>query len=174
MAFSTLSIRQYVANLSGRRLGAFKRAAAIHGFSVDQYVSRLESGDKWCIDCKTWKSRSEFCSDTSRWDGLSCKCRQCSSRRGKEYHACVPLERLGASGPQRSEPRDNDKDHARHLVNLDVRRGSRPNPNELFCAMCGHKGGDKRHEYHHHMGYGKLHVYDVVALCSSCHHEAEK
>ncbi len=51
----------------------------------------------------------------------------------------------------------------------ETRTNKRPNPNDLFCAKCGHKGSDKRHEYHHHMGYGTEHVYDVVVLCSSCH-----
>lgn len=169
MAVSTLSFRSYISRLGGRQLGAFKTAAAKLGMSFDDYVSRIERGDKNCIDCRCWKNRSEFYPDASRWDGTSAKCKSCSSGRGRASHTPVDASALAKKGLLRELPRDGDKVHARHLVNLDVASGRRPNPNDLFCAQCGHKGDDRRHEYHHHMGYAAEHAYDVVALCSRCH-----
>lgn len=166
---SHLSIREYVAGLSGRRLGAFKTAAAKCGLTLDQYLRRIERGEKRCTDCEQWKSRDEFAVDRSRWDGLATKCAPCASERGKAGHECVPLEDLSVSGPPRLPISDGDKVRARQLVNMEVKRGRRPNPNSLFCALCGHLGDDRRHEYHHHMGYAAEHVFDVIALCSLCH-----
>lgn len=171
VAVSTLSFRAYVSQLTGRRLGAFKRSAAVAGITFDEYVDRIERGLKRCSDCEQWKDRSEFVSDTSRWDGHSAKCRACSSDRGKAAHVPVLAESLSHMGPARDAIRPGDKVQARHFVNLEVARGQRPNPNDLFCAQCGHKGNDRRHEYHHHMGYSLEHFFDVVALCTECHHD---
>lgn len=169
MAVSSLSFRSYVANLSGRRLGAFKTAAVKLGITFEDYIGRIERGQKNCIDCRQWKDRGEFVADVSRWDGLASKCRECSSRRHQEYYEPVDALDMAAMGPPREACRDGDKEHARHLINLEVRTLKRPNPNNLFCVKCGHFGGDLRHEYHHHMGYSAEHVYDVVPLCSACH-----
>ena len=169
MTVSSLSFRAYVANLSGRRLGSFKAASVKLGITFEDYIDRVEKGQKNCTDCKQWKDRGLFRIDLSRWDGLCSKCTECASSRGKESYVPVEAGDLSRMGSKRDNCRDNDKKHARHLVNLEVRTNKRPNPNDLFCAKCGHKGADKRHEYHHHMGYSQEHVYDVVVLCSSCH-----
>lgn len=174
MAVSSLSFRTYISNLSGRKLGAFKRAAAKIGISLNEYIDRLERGQKHCIDCRQWKDRGEFHPDKTRWDGTSAKCKACSSMRGIESHSPVDPSALKICGPERESPRGGDKIHARHLINLDVAKNRRPNPNDLYCAKCGHKGDDKRHEYHHHMGYSAEHAYDVVALCSICHSEEDQ
>ncbi|MBL8867146.1 MAG: hypothetical protein JNK93_16445 [Planctomycetia bacterium] len=170
MAVSILSFRTYVSNLSGRRLGAFKAAAAKIGVTFDEYVSRIERGEKFCIDCREWRDRGLYCSDSTRWDGLSAKCIECQQARYDEGYECEDATDMARKGPVRSVP-SNDKETARSMVNHEVAVGKRPNPNHLFCVKCGHKGSDKRHEYHHHMGYSSEHVFDVVPLCSTCHHE---
>lgn len=79
--------------------------------------------------------------------------------------------RTGRPGPAPSPPRDGDRVQARQRVNVDVRTGRRPHPNDLPCADCGHVCGsdERRHEYHHHLGYEGRHHGDVVALCKRCH-----
>lgn len=170
MAVSTLSFRVYVSQLSGRRLGAFKAAAAKLGITLDDYIGRVEAGQKCCLDCRTWKPRGDFGVDTSRWDATAAKCKSCVSVRWRDLHEFVPAEDLKKPGPPQSPLRDDEAERARGLINRDVAMDRRPSPNDLFCAKCGHKGGDRRHEYHHHMGYSAEHIYDVVALCSRCHH----
>lgn len=74
----------------------------------------------------------------------------------------------------RGERRDGDVKQARARINRDVELGNRPAADDLHCAMCGHKGPDKIHEYHHISGYGADHHYDVIPLCSTCHHAEHK
>lgn len=74
-------------------------------------------------------------------------------------------------GPPANAPRDGDKAQARQRINVEVRTGRRPHPNTLPCRDCGHvwQDGERRHEYHHHNGYGAAHHYDVIPLCTECH-----
>lgn len=74
-------------------------------------------------------------------------------------------------GPPAYAPRDGDKVQARQRINVEVRTGRRPHPNTLPCEDCGHewKDGERRHEYHHHNGYGPAHHSDVISLCTECH-----
>lgn len=166
MAFSTLSFRDFLSKLSGCRLGAFKRAASEFGLDLEGYIQKIEANLKSCSDCKQWKDRGEYDPDKSRWDGLKYKCRECARIRSRKD--AFSFKRPGfAPLPLPS----NDKAAARQAVNKQVRKGTRPNPNDLHCVSCGHKGDDLRHEYHHHMGYEAEHVYDVLPLCSACHHK---
>jgi hypothetical protein len=175
MAVSTLSFRSYIAKLSGRRLGAFKTAAAKLGIPFEEYVTEIEAGKKNCIDCRLWKDRGDFYPDSSRWDGVAAKCQKCSATRHKQAYIPPPVQDFGRPGP---DPKpytgtgeaESDRVKARELVNKEVAKGRRPDPNDLFCVKCGHKDSDRRHEYHHHMGYAPEHVFDVLPLCSACHH----
>lgn len=74
-------------------------------------------------------------------------------------------------GPAPHAPRDGDKAQARQRINVEVRTGRRHHPNTLPCMDCGHvwSEGERRHEYHHHNGYGPDHHYDVIPLCTECH-----
>ena len=58
---------------------------------------------------------------------------------------------------------------ARHKTNYLVDCGILPDPDSVPCARCGHIGQDRRHEYHHHLGYTAEHRTDVVSLCAKCH-----
>lgn len=77
----------------------------------------------------------------------------------------------GRPGPTPMPPRNGDKKQARQRVNVEVRSGRRPHPNELPCADCGHvwRPGDRRHEYDHYLGYASEHHYDVESVCTKCH-----
>jgi hypothetical protein len=83
--------------------------------------------------------------------------------------------RPARSGPKHYQPRDGDKKQARRRINVEVRTGRRAHPNALTCAGCGHvwSEGERRHEYHHHLGYGAENHYNVIALCTECHSVAD-
>lgn len=55
---------------------AQKVAASRIGISFDDYQKKLKSGEKWCTVCKSWHSRRQFNSDSSRGDGLKAYCRE--------------------------------------------------------------------------------------------------
>jgi hypothetical protein len=161
--------RAYISGLKGRQLGAFKGAAKRIGVTLDDYIDAIDAGRKWCFACSQWCDRCRFCIDRTRWDGLGAKCHACAAVFHERTHSCVPEWELTAR--EREAPRDGDKLQARYLVNLDIKIGRRPDPNTFHCALCGHKGSDRRHEYHHYMGYAARHHYDVIPVCSACHHE---
>ncbi len=165
---------EHILSLSGRKLGAFKRAAKLAGLVFDDYISRLDAGLKRCICCREWLNLDLFKADSSRWDGRVAKCHACANRANREAYIPVPFELVKPPGARRLAPRDGDKLQARHLINQDVIMGLRPDPNRLYCAYCGHFGQDRRHEYHHHMGYEAQHHYDVLPVCSKCHHAQER
>jgi hypothetical protein len=85
------------------------------------------------------------------------------------YPRVNPL--TGRSGPAPRPPRDGDRKQARQRVNVEVRTGYRPHPNNLPCADCGHiwQPGERRHEYDHHLGYDAEHHLDVEPVCTICH-----
>jgi hypothetical protein len=64
-----------------------------------------------------------------------------------------------------------EKLRARALVNLRVKTGKLPSPNELPCADCGHRWvpGERRHEYDHPRGYVGAAKLDVEPVCTLCH-----
>lgn len=82
--------------------------------------------------------------------------------------------KTGRRGPAPNPPRDGDKKQARRRINVEVREGRRPHPNELPCAICDHawSKGERRHEYDHYLGYGPENHYTVRALCTTCHAKA--
>ncbi len=159
---------------SGRALGVLKQAAQRVGLSFDDYIARRKAGQKHCVDCRTWKPSGYFNVDQSRYDGLAAKCRECSSKRGKESYTPVAPEDRAPKGPARIPRRDGDKIQARARINADIRMGHRADPDTLHCVYCGHIGPDRRHEYHHHMGYAAEHHYDVLPACAPCHRREER
>jgi len=65
-----------------------------------------------------------------------------------------------------------DRVRARSAINQKVRSGKVPDPNDVPCAVCGHKYTGKdgvRHEYDHYKGYSDKHHLDVQSVCTNCH-----
>jgi hypothetical protein len=149
-----------MSNQMGSLLGVIKIAAKRAGLSLDEYQARLARGLKRCTFCEDWKSSELFDADKSRGDGLTAGCSECRSSRARAVY-----------GPKRGTRRPGDKKQARARINSDVEHGLRPNPNDLHCVKCGHKGNDRRHEYHHTVNYEPMHHYDVLPFCSACHHK---
>lgn len=77
----------------------------------------------------------------------------------------------GRPGPASAPARDGDKVQARQRINVEVRTGRRPHPNQLPCVDCGHvhARGERRHEYDHYLGYAAEHHLDVQSVCTDCH-----
>lgn len=159
--------------MSGNRLGAEKRAAQMAGLTHEEYRAKRDTGEKRCTKCKQWKPASEFAADASRNDGLVPACRDCKAGHHKATFVPVAPENRAPMGPPRVARRDGDKLQARARINADVRMGQRPDPNTLHCVYCGHIGDDRRHEYHHHLGYAAEHHNDVLPACTTCHRREE-
>lgn len=156
--------------MAGSARGAIRAASARLGMAVDEYERRLAAGLKRCVGCGEWMETSAFGRDSSRGDGYDPRCLVCRKIMYRRRYIRVPEAERMPKGPSRLPPSDGDKQQARKRVQHDVEDGVRPNPNDLYCAKCGHRGSDRRHEYHHHMGYGAEHHLDVLPLCSTCHH----
>lgn len=149
--------------------GAIKIAARKAGLSVPEYTNRIANDLKKCTICKQWKNKNDaFLKDKSRHDGISPRCIICSKAIWRRRSMMSKISK------KRIVRRDGDKIQARARINSDIEMGFRPNPNDLYCSLCGHKGGDRRHEYHHILGYEKEHHYDVLPLCSKCHGKERK
>lgn len=63
----------------GSKTGSLKIAAKRIGIPYDEYTQLLDSGLKWCIKCRTWKTQQEFGKDSTRGDGFDAKCFSCRS-----------------------------------------------------------------------------------------------
>lgn len=157
--------------MAGTAEGLARRRADELGLTLDAYLARLAT-EKWCSTCKEWHARSAFGADRSRCDGLAASCREARNTRTRVACRRPNVNPLtGRPGPAPAEARDGDKLQARQRINVEVRTGRRPHPNELPCADCGHvyRLGSKRHEYDHHLGYAPEHHLDVEPVCTTCH-----
>jgi hypothetical protein len=157
--------------MAGTAAGVRKQAAQRIGISLDEYERRLAAGERWCFACRAWHPRDAFHVDRSRSDGLARACKESRNRSGREKYEPVPDDQRRPPGPPPNPPRDGDTEQARQRINVLVRTGKIPHPNELPCADCGHVyvEGERRHEYDHHLGYAAEHHYDVEAVCTVCH-----
>lgn len=153
----------------GSRLGVIKGIARRFGLSLEEYRARLARGLKRCIHCEEWMNVDRFAKDASRWDGLTAGCAECRNSMKRAFYDPIPEVFHLPVGPARIARRSGDRKQAESRINHDITLGLRPNPNDLYCSKCGHKGEDRRHEYHHVMGYDEDHHYDVLPLCTSCH-----
>lgn len=158
----------------GSALGVAKVAAARVGVPFDEYQQHVAAGEKWCTGCRAWHPTAAFNTDRSRGDGRSSHCRDHAARRHRLVF--TPKGPPARYGPLPNPPRDGDCRQARQRVNVLVRTGRLPHPNQLPCADCGHvwSNGERRHEYDHHQGYAAQHHYDVEPVCTTCHHRREE
>lgn len=149
--------------------GILKIAAKKIGISFDEYIINVKNGLKWCTGCKAWHNYTEFGLDSSRTDGLDASCLKYRKIVYKKTYK--PKPRISRKGTWVATTRDGDEKQARSRVNILVRIGLLPNPNDLPCSRCKGNKKAKRNEYHHHNGYGVEYHEDVIVLCSKCHGE---
>jgi hypothetical protein len=151
------------------KYGALKRMSNTAGLSVEEFSSHLEKDQKWCLACRTWHKLEEFGLDSNRTDGRVPSCKK--SRN--EYARIRYNPKTHPNRGRRFIPaRDGDKRQAKARINYFVDSHLIPDPNSLSCANCGHgwKIGERRHEYHHYLGYAAENHEKVIVLCSKCHH----
>jgi 5-methylcytosine-specific restriction endonuclease McrA len=53
---------------------ATRTAARRVGVSVEEYIRRVATGEKWCTGCKEWHAVTRFRQDRSRGDGRAAQC----------------------------------------------------------------------------------------------------
>lgn len=155
--------------MSGTREGALRTAAARVGLGANEYLDRLNNGERYCYRCADWHPAGEFSKDASRSDGLARACRASLNAAARARY--LPKSRP-AAGRQFVPARDGDAAQARRRVNHLVDVGLLPPPNTLPCTDCSHvwSDGERRHEYDHHLGYAAEHHEDVEPVCTTCHH----
>ena len=78
------------------REGAIKIFCNRIGISEEFYYEQLSKGLKWCTKCKSWRPRSEFNKDHSRYDGLSSSCVHCDRVK-------VKIDRKGIPNPMKGK-----------------------------------------------------------------------
>lgn len=151
--------------------GAIKLAAHRTGFTVSEYATRINNGEKWCFRCRSWLNRALFGRDVSRSDGLASACADCRRARCRATYRRKPPELRKRSGPQPAQCRDGDKRQARSRINHAISAGRLMPPNALPCVDCGHKWqpGERRHEYDHYAGYTADAHFKVEPVCTLCH-----
>lgn len=124
---------------------------------------------KRCGKCNRRKRRGLFNKNRARAGGLQDWCKHCQ----KAHHVLTTIPAPArARGERRTPEREGDVVQARSRVNYLVRAGLLPHPKTLACTECGHKephGAGRKHEYHHHNGYGVGHHEDVIPVCEPCH-----
>lgn len=146
--------------------GSLKARATKVGCTLLRYQRLTGAGLKHCRVCRAWKNSEDFNVDASRHDGRAALCRGCQSETAKARYVTHPAIRFG---PLPHPPRDGDKKQARATVALAVKNRILANPAVVPCVGCGDFQSSRRHEYHHHRGYGARHHLDVIVLCSKCH-----
>lgn len=150
--------------------GAIKLAARRIGISLSEYIAYMNTGQKWCCVCKSWKNKlTDFKADASRSDGRDAHCAECRRQIYRESYK--PKGRQSKKGCRFAPIRDGDKKQARARVNHLVNINLLPDPNDVPCEKCGHTGKGRRHEYHHHRGYAAEFQETVQSLCTRCHAE---
>lgn len=179
--------------MAGTSYGRMRQVAATAGLSVEEYQERASRGLKRCSTCHKWKLRAQdFAANRCMPDGRCNVCCECSSLAAHRRYVPVPprpprevrvtarirtpirvqdKSRRPIGGPPKP-PRDGDKRQAIHRVNYYVDIGRLPDPNSIPCSACGHVGDNRKHNYHHHKGYGSAHHLDVIVLCVRCHRSA--
>lgn len=78
---------------TGRRLGAYKSAAAKVGCGLEEWLHRRQSGESHCYRCRTWKPTEEFQVDRTRGSGRASICKPCiSDASTASRYGLTPLE----------------------------------------------------------------------------------
>ena len=152
--------------------GALRTAAARVGLGANEYLDRVNKGLRYCFRCRDWHEATDFGKDASRVGGLARSCRRSRNAAARQQRQPRPRP---VPGRRFVPARGGDQQQARRRVNHLVDVGLLAHPNDLPCADCAHlwSGGERRHEYDHHLGYAPEHHESVEPVCTTCHHARE-
>jgi len=135
---------------------------------------------KRCPKCDTWKDIDSFYKNRSQKDGRQAYCKPCHLAYLKEPHRAAYRSEFSKEYNQRPEVIEARKERQKEYVQQEnVRRrkrsyeavtraiwkGELPRASLLKCTACD----EQAEEYHHFMGYDKIHHLTVIPVCMKCH-----
>ena len=126
---------------------------------------------KRCGKCKKLKAASEFYKRRAKMDGLRSACKSCNNE-ARNAHRKTPA---GREQRRRLAKRRYHQHRyillqqisARQKVRSAINNGAMLPASALRCIECARTS----HYWHHHMGYTKEHVFDVIPVCRICHQQ---
>lgn len=147
-----------------------KTAAKRIGISLEEYVARIASGEKWCTFCKAWHPRTIFGVDKSRGDGLSASCRGRANRhpppsREERRARANEAYRRYYAGPAGASIRERARARKRGLDAIPA--WWREEQLERGCAYCGDYATTIDHVIPVADG-GKSEPGNLVPACGTC------
>ena len=146
---------------------------------------------KQCSKCKKIKPVSDFRNNRKTIDGLSYYCRFCMNEYASKYRNTVNYKtskeryrktlknkdaqnRYNKSKKGKNtrlknvkcyQKRNPDKLKAQHTINHLIERGKLPKASTKRCHYCNKTAS----QYHHYLGYDKIHWFNVIPICAKCH-----
>ena len=87
------------------------------------------------------------------------------SKKGREAAARYAKSGARAAVMARYFQNNRAACNARKLIWSRIASKKMPQASQCICSMCGNQAD----HYHHHNGYDKDHVLDIIPLCHSCH-----
>ena len=146
---------------------------------------------KRCSKCKEIKTVSNFRKKKTSKDGYAYYCNSCMDIYAQKYKDTenyrhskakyrkslknkIAQNRYNKSGKGKKtilknvklyQKKNPEKLRAQHAVNHLIERGLLAKPTIYECSYC-----DKQaKEYHHYLGYDKIHWFDIIPICCKCH-----
>ncbi len=145
---------------------------------------------KTCTKCKQVKPLSEFSPRKSRPCGYKSCCKVCASvdvityyytdkgkAAAKQYRQSINRKIANHKYKQTEKGKVTERRYyrksyykdfkikSRVTVSQAIRNNRLPSSKLLKCTYCQNQAN----EYHHHLGYDKVHWLDVIPICHICH-----
>jgi len=142
--------------------------------------------NKRCSKCGEEKSTIFFSKNKSQKDGYSNWCKSCESEKYKTYYKNnkysvlnrikeyirTPQGRKAHGDTVKSYRKNNPEKYKAHTkLSGAIRRGEIKPASSFVCFVCEK---NKAEHYHHHKGYSKENILNVIPVCAMCHKMVEK
>lgn len=142
--------------------------------------SKIVNGKRPCLECKKFKSMSEYYNDRANVSGKGYRCKACEKERtlrrtdhgdyhSSQYRADRKKKRMGTYAKRklslaRYAIKNANKIKARAAVKNAIKLGSIV---KLSCETCS----DQISQAHHHAGYAKKNWLKITWLCKTHHYK---